>query len=129
MVWRLIASIDFIEVLQGLIVSGLTLALGAAFVLGRIRKERAFDRRLEWHESTLRVTTKFRYLSSQFRMATEMDTLDKIFAADSPLSRIAAELGDCASELREAVSDAVLFLLRLLSYNFYSQRRRTQCRR
>lgn len=108
-----IARFDLTQLLTNLFI-----AVSTGFLVGKLgvrrgleqaRKERAFDRSLQWHESTLRATSKFIFLSNQFRAVLEASNLKSIFDPVERVPIIAADLRSCASELREAIFDAVLF--------------------
>jgi hypothetical protein len=81
--------------------------IGVRRGLEQARKERAFDRTLEWHESTLRVTNNFRFLSRRYdeTLTNRSSFLD----SDAPLVGLAKQLEECASNLHKALLEAVFF--------------------
>jgi hypothetical protein len=96
---------------------------GVRRALEQARRERAFDRSIEWHESTLRVISEFQILNKKFEhfgVRPDIMTLAKALgrgevgapALESEhegVQKIAAALRESALKLEEAIFKAFLF--------------------
>lgn len=109
--WDFISRLDLTQLFTTLfiaLVSGyLAGKIGVHRALEQARKERAFDRALEWHESTLRAVNKFRFLSRRY-----LDTLLErrtFLPPENSLPTLAKQLEECTSDLQKALFEAVLF--------------------
>jgi hypothetical protein len=95
---------------------GLLVPLITAYLAGRIgvrrgleqaRKQLAFERIIDWHESTLMAASRFKHLGTEFRK--EFRNRDTFITSSPRLTDLAQELEECASDLRKAVFEALLF--------------------
>lgn len=106
-----IARFDLTQIFMNLFIAAISGLLGGKFgvrrALEQARKERAFDRSLEWHESTLRATNKFRFLSRRY--SETLLERGGPFNRDRGVTEFAKQLEECASDLEKALFEAVLF--------------------
>jgi hypothetical protein len=103
-------NIDLVQVFINLIVGAASAWIAGKFgvrrALEQARKERAFDRSLQWHENTLRATNNLRTLHKEYR-ANLVDA-STIFTLDRS-AKVGRRLEECASELQRSLFEAVLF--------------------
>ena len=111
-VWNsFIARLDLAQLLTNLLIVSSTGFLAGKFgvrrALEQARKERAFDRTLEWHESTLRMIKEFRFLNRRYSEAVlRRETFLK---PDKAIAEFAKQLEKCASDLVKMLGEAALF--------------------
>jgi hypothetical protein len=87
-------------VITGVLTGGITGYFGVLFAFKQLRRQRAFDRQLEWYERTVRALSAVPYLHRSFAVQRRSGIHD---------DRTKVEFGKALLDLRQCVSEAPLY--------------------
>lgn len=99
-------TIDWVQVVANLVVAGGSAwvggKLGVRRALEQVKKERAFDRQLEWYENAFRVAMEFRYLTEDVAIAVRG-------RRDDVWQKVLGRSGKVLEALKEKINESLLF--------------------